>query len=400
MGVAPLPINEEGRIETLKSFEILDSISEEEYDNITFLASQICNTPISLITFIDTDRQWFKSHHGITVKESPRNISLCAHTILNPNEPLIVKNAYQDDRFKDNPMVTGGKKFGFYAGIPLVSEEGHALGTLCIIDTKPREISNDQITSLKILSNYVVKLLNLRRANKRLKISEKRLLRVNKNLDDFAHMLSHDLKTPLRHINLYSDILKQELDKLLDSKNAELLDSISQSSEKAMSLVTSVLHYSAAVHHTDFEIREINLDNLIKEICKKCEIPQNFMLTACIEQNFIYGSSTVLTQILTNLITNSIIYNDKASGDIKVTMTTKEDEYVFEIEDNGIGIAPENLGNVFDLFYTIENKSLDHLERSGIGLNIVKKLIETNGGDLEISSEVGKGTWIKFTLMK
>lgn len=155
--VAPeIPTDEAHRIKILKAMNILDTPSEISLDEITTLASRICNTPISLISLIDENRQWFKSKVGISVSETPREHSFCGHAVFN-SQTLIVEDSHLDLRFKDNPLVTGDPGVRFYAGAPLITSYGQALGTLCVIDHVPKILSSDQISSLEILSRQVVR---------------------------------------------------------------------------------------------------------------------------------------------------------------------------------------------------------------------------------------------------
>lgn len=153
---APLPPNEEVRIAKLMGYEILDTSNDPMLDRLTEMAAMVCDTPIALISLVDRERQWFKSAHGLTVKETPRDISVCAHAILNPEKPFIVGDLSKDPRFATNPLVTGEPYIRFYAGIPLVDRERVPLGTFCVIDRKPKELNEFQITMLRNLSELAI----------------------------------------------------------------------------------------------------------------------------------------------------------------------------------------------------------------------------------------------------
>lgn len=165
---ADLPANEAERLAALQRYGILDSGAEQAYDDLTRLAAHIAGTPIALISLIDRDRQWFKSRIGIDGRETPRDIAFCAHAILQPDKTLVVPDATRDPRFSDNPAVTDTLKVRFYAGAPLVTPDHHALGTLCVVDQKPRELEPEQLAALEVLSRQVVAQFELRRAAREL----------------------------------------------------------------------------------------------------------------------------------------------------------------------------------------------------------------------------------------
>jgi GAF domain-containing protein len=164
---ARIPDNEAQRLAALREYQVLDSTAEQIYDDITALAAYVCDVPIAMISLVDESRQWFKSKLGLNEQETPRDVAFCAHAILQ-SEPLIVRDALKDTRFSDSALVTRAPHIRFYAGFPLASPEGFALGTLCAIDRKPRQLSSEQKQAMQSLSRQVMALLELRRVSARL----------------------------------------------------------------------------------------------------------------------------------------------------------------------------------------------------------------------------------------
>src|SRR5436189_642995 len=159
---APVPKNEKKRLKVLWEYGVLDTVPEEMFDDLTELAARICEAPIALISLVDEDRQWFKSKVGVTINETSRDISFCAHAIKQ-TELFIIPDATQDLRFANNPLVTSDPKIRFYAGAPLITPDGYALGTLCVIDKVPRELRSEQQQALRVLARHVMMQLELRR---------------------------------------------------------------------------------------------------------------------------------------------------------------------------------------------------------------------------------------------
>lgn len=149
-------------MKVLWQYDVLDTVPEAVFDELTSLAALICDAPIALITLVDEDRQWFKSKVGVDLNETSRNVSFCAHAIMQ-SDMTIVPDATKDKRFKSNPLVVSAPKIRFYAGVPLVTPDGHALGTLCIVDRKPRKLTEQQKTALNVLARHVMTQLEIRR---------------------------------------------------------------------------------------------------------------------------------------------------------------------------------------------------------------------------------------------
>lgn len=162
---APVPKNEKQRLKVLWQYDVLDTVPEQVFDELTELAAHICEAPIALISLVDEKRQWFKSKLGITTRETSRNISFCAHAIQQ-SHLFIVPDATKDKRFANHPLVTSDPKIRFYAGAPLTTPDGYALGTLCVLDKVPRKLRPDQEKALSLLARHVMTQLELRRRSR------------------------------------------------------------------------------------------------------------------------------------------------------------------------------------------------------------------------------------------
>ena len=178
----PIPADEKRRLHVLWQYDVLDTVPEEVFDDLTELAAHICEAPIALITLVDEKRQWFKSKVGLTVTETSRDVSFCGHAIAQ-SELFIVADATQDERFADNPLVTSEPGIRFYAGAPLITPDGHALGTLCVIDKVPRELRPDQKNALRVLARHVMTQLELRRRSRELMNVHKQSAKMQSKLE-------------------------------------------------------------------------------------------------------------------------------------------------------------------------------------------------------------------------
>ncbi len=232
-----IPNNECDRINELYSFNVLDSFEENDYDFITHLASQICNTKYALITLIDKDRQWFKSKCGITINQTDRDISFCGHVIVENKDVYIVEDARKSLIFFDNPLVVGNPNIVFYAGVPLRSDSGFALGTLCVFHDDFVELSEDQLRSLKGLANQVMNLLNLRKSNLVLGEQSKLLEAKNNNLEDFFKIFKDLIVVTDLNLNLFKSNeswIKNFKEKQINNHSKSILDFVSCEDSKIL----------------------------------------------------------------------------------------------------------------------------------------------------------------------
>lgn len=400
MQPAPMPANEQDRLNTLYSYQILDTLPEKDFDDITILASEICQTPIASISIIDADRQWLKSKVGMLSQETPREITFCGHAINNVEEILLVPNSEEDERFRDNPLVTGEPHVIFYAGVPLKAEDGNVLGTLCVIDTKPRQLNESQLKSLKALANQVVTQFELRKKNKELALSRFSLEEINEQLEKFAQVVAHDLKSPCNNIIGLSEILLHNSNNQLSEENLEVIKYMGDSAVQLKQLIDDILKYSRTLNFSQ-TVSDFTFEELMLELRRMVQLPKQFELISKGTESRIFAPKIPLLQILLNLTTNAIRYNDKADGLVTISFFEDIDKYHFLVADNGRGMAEDELERIFEPDYTTL-KGTDRFNTlgHGIGLVTVKRLVNKLGGDILISSKVGEGTTFHFTIAK
>ena len=393
---APAPDDEATRLFTLNQYDILDTAAERDYDDLTLIASQICGTPVSLISFVDKDRQWFKSARGLPdgTRETARDVSFCAHNILTPRAPMIVRDARIDERFRDNPLVHNDMQVVFYAGAPLVTNTGQALGSLCVIDHEPRELTEAQINALESLGRQVVNLLEMRRTLKEAADNKQHLKLAYGSLREFSHTIAHDLKAPLRNIRQLLEIIKEEHGEALPQDGRDLADMAIGLAGDGRRMIDGVLAYSDAVnqHSTRWEL--VQLLELTEEaatrvgLVKTSEVRFDGPVTEALLPR------TMLTQILQNLVGNAIKFSADENPQVIVGCEEVGEMLRFSVADNGVGIPEHERKAIFALFYSVDSDKRGH----GVGLSIVQRLVATLGGEVGVTSTVGEGSTFWFTL--
>jgi len=395
-----IPINELKRLDSLKELDIIDSIPEEAYDSITKLASYICQTPIAVVNMIDSERNWFKSKIGTDLEGSTREDSFCGHTILEPETLLEIPDASKDERFKDNPFVISETKINYYAGVSLLDSNGYPMGTLCVYDSKEHHLDENQKIALKALGKQVEMLFESRRKNKILENLKVELDENNKILTEFASTVSHDLKMPLANMIITADMLKAKYGNKLDDQGLQYLNYLKQSGLTLSEYITGLLdHYSS--NRNNSEVREeFFLNDLLEDIIDLLQIAENCEINLPDNNLKIYGNSAALGQIFMNLISNSLKYNSKERIIIEIDGTENREFFNFSIGDNGIGIPLEKQDRIFDLFTTAAEKDRSGKKGHGIGLSTVKKLIESLGGSIKLTSDEHNGALFEFSIKR
>ncbi|MEO8766718.1 MAG: GAF domain-containing sensor histidine kinase [Ginsengibacter sp.] len=389
---------EKRRLKALYEYKILDTISEKEYDSITKIAAQICNVPVSLITFLDKDRQWFKSHQGFVITETPREWSFCNFTILDPQNVLVVPDMRVDERFSDNPLVKGEPHAVFYAGAPLVTPDGQALGSICVLDSKANSLTEDQQDALKSLAEQVMTRLELRKKIKNLSITQQNLKKANGELKKFAHLVSHDMKTPLANISMLSRSFQSCYAKSLDESAVEFLGLIDQSARELLLFVDDILTRSTKTGKQDATEKTVDSYVVINKVIALIAPPADIEIKVTGTFPKVQMNKTSLQQVFQNLITNAIKYNDKEKGIIDISCYSDNSFHHFHITDNGSGIDHKDLGKIFQKRRTLKITDRYGNVGTGIGLSTVRGIVEDNGGNITVDSKKDLGSVFKVCI--
>ena len=399
--IAPaIPYNESKRLKALNDLELLDTAQEPDFDYITKLAAYICDTPVALVTLIDEDRQWFKSKVGFASCETSRDSSFCAHAILTPNEIFEIPDATKDLRFINNPLTKGDAPVIFYAGIPLRTKNKMAVGSLCVIDHKPKKLNQEQREALITLGKQVERLFELRSVNAKLRTAKENLTKHNSLLQDFAGTVSHDLKMPLSNLILTSDILKKKYDGQLDETGKNYLSYLKKSSLSMSKYITNILtHYESTAYDKD-DVHEFMLNDMLEDLVDLLNI--NYECDVHFPENNLelYCNRSALDQIFLNLIGNSLKYNDKKHTIIEIKASQTPKYFKFSVKDNGRGIEEDKVASIFTLFSTVGHLDKNGERGHGIGLSTVQKLVSNLGGSIKVHSELGTYTEFIFTIAR
>ncbi len=416
----PLPRDEKERLTRLKFYQILDTPPEEEFDDIVGLAAQICGTKLASITFIDESRQWFKARLGMADQETDRKLSFCAHAICLPEDQVfVIPDAREDERFRDYANVTGAPHIRFYAGLPLVSREGSTLGTLCVIDTEPRELTPDQLRALRVLRRHVVTALELRRlvheqaaTISRLEATQVELEKARHSAEEatraksrFLATMSHEIRTPMNAVVGMTSLLA---DSTLDSVQRDYVDTLRGSGELLLTLINDILDFSK-IEAGQLELERIPFDlkgcvQSATELVAGAARAKGLALTTKYFPGLpatAVGDATRLRQILLNLLSNSVKFTQQGGVTVSVSsraLTPGLTELHFSIADTGVGIPADRLNRLFKHYSQTDVSTSRQYGGTGLGLAISKLLSELHGGRIWVESTPGSGTVFHFTI--
>ena len=394
----PLPTNELQRVQAVRSYEIFDTEEENDYDALTSIASMICQIPVALITFIDDKRQWFKSHHGTVINENLREYSFCTHTIAAEEEIMVVSDASKDERFANNPMVTGPTKIAFYAGVPLVNSEGYALGTLCVLDQVSRELTPDQKNALKILAKQVIDKIELRRKIKELATVNKELKLSEQRKSDFLSIVSHELKTPITTLKANLQMLDRIKEKPDSPLFPKLVDSCSKNVEKINLMVDDLLNmHRYSENQLELNKTHFSIYDLMSICCNHVRIDDRHELFVKGDHKImLYADEHRIEQVLVNFVNNAVKYAPD-SRQIDLTVSIVDNNVKVSVKDYGPGIPEDNIPHLFDRYWRASHSGKKYTGL-GLGLYICAQIIARHDGQIGVESTIGQGSTFWFTI--
>jgi signal transduction histidine kinase len=394
---ASIPANDNQRLADLYQYDILDSLPELEFDELVNLASRICKVPISLVSLIDADRQWFKAKIGVEASETARDISFCGHAIQQDGL-FIVPDATKDDRFSDNPMVTGEQGIRFYAGVPLTSEMGYNVGMLCVKDNVPRDLTQEQREALVVLGKQVMKQMELRLKNKELE-------RISAAQQRIISIMAHDIRNPMAAIASLLELYDQKI--VAPERLPAFINEISNSLKGTMGLLENLIDWGKmqiqknAVAPVPVSLKEI-VEKIFVELAAASSKKGNKLDFEFADGSGVTGDLTVTLDenifkfILRNLVTNANKFTQ--NGNITVVAQQNKNQLIIHIKDTGIGMPAHVCAKLFDGPGKCSRKGTQNESGSGLGLVLVREFVEKCGGTISASSEEGKGTCISFSL--
>ncbi|QEM10296.1 GAF domain-containing sensor histidine kinase [Mucilaginibacter rubeus] len=390
---ARLPENEEARLQDLYRTGLLDSPQEDEFNDIVKFASVLCDMPISLISLVDSDRQWFKARIGLEAPQTDREISFCSHAILQ-DHLFEIPDTLQDNRFFDNPLVTDFPAIRYYAGMPLVTGSGNRLGTLCVIDNEPRVLTDLQKFGLKVLADNVIKIAELR-------IKNKRLHYLSETQKTVISILAHDVRNPLASIK---SIIGFKQSDIIDTEDAtEMIEMVSDQLDNTIGMVDNVVRWGelqmkfARFNYTDFNLYQL-VESVFALESLNAYAKNNTLVNNVFIDTLVNSDMQAIEFVLRNLVSNANKYTQ--DGSITVNMTYVDKHMVIEVTDTGIGMNAEKVGKLLSAAKEDHNSTLgtNNEKGSGLGLLLVREFIDRLNGTVTVKSELGIGTSFKIMI--
>jgi signal transduction histidine kinase len=377
---------------------VLDTPAEEDFDALARLAAHICSTPFAMVGLVDADRHWLKAQIGGELTEANLTRSFGAYTILS-RDVTEVPDATADPRFADHPMVTGPSRVRFYAGAPVVLDGGHAVGTVCVADREPRQLTDGQRQALRSVARHAAVLLELRRFAGRADEVAEQQRRLDRMKDSVLNAANHELRTPLSSIHGYLELLIN--DDIDPDTTQRFLAVMQRNSQRLLRLVDDLILMARLSHGSDLHVAAIDLAELTHQVTLAsrplAEAKQLTLTHQTHDSRLILGDAKLVSQALHHLIFNAVKFTNPG-GRITVTTDNHADEPTVIITDTGVGIPTADLPHLFDRFYRSTHAETRADQGTGLGLSIVKAIIDAHHGSMHIDSEPSIGTTVRIIL--
>jgi signal transduction histidine kinase len=392
--------DEEERLLELYHYDILDTAEESDYNDIVELASQICKVPMSLVSIVDSGRQWFKARKGLGVEETPREFSFCAHAIADDYKVFEIEDATKDDRFFDNPLVTGDPNIRFYAGVPLTTQKGHKLGTLCVLDSKPGQLNDEQHSALKVLANQIIKCAEQKLQNRYLQTYQKRLQQQAEMQNKILSIVAHDVRSPLVSLQGIVELSQENL--LSEAHKSEMIEMWKKQMDNTMCLLSNLVEWGKVQAGSDVQNTvPVNLYDIVQDEFIKCGIAateKGNKLQNSIDTKFlVYGNENVLRFIIRNTLTNANKFTENGSIDISATRSKNNVSII--VTDTGIGMSEQQVKNLLSGNHSMVGLGTRNEKGSGLGFMLIKDFVEMLDGQVTVDSALGKGTTVRMKLV-
>ncbi|KAK9761817.1 hypothetical protein K7432_013008 [Basidiobolus ranarum] len=404
---APVPVDEADRLQELLQYKILDTSPEDIFDNIAFLAAQICETPVALVSFLSTQRCFFKSRYNTDGEPAERDVAFCAYVVAY-KKTIIVRDAAKDVRFEENPAVASGD-IRFYAGAPLVTKTGHVLGSLCVIDGKPNDLNVLQRSTLELLAKNVIQCLELRLNSLSLEEArhETKTFYANAEAErqtslmksQFLANMSHEIRTPIHGVVGCLELLKGTT---LTREQEQILDSMQESVDNISRLTNDILDVvKIETEQLTLETSEFDPSIVFESIHKKFQMAaarKKLNFTVTIPSTLpakVIGDVVRFNEVISNIVNNAIKFTE--SGSVSVTVddqssSTSELVLFIRVTDTGVGIPPEKMNKLFKAFSQVDESHKRKHGGSGLSLSITKFLVEKMKGTIGVNSVPGEGS--------
>jgi signal transduction histidine kinase len=384
---------EEARLAVLADYGVLDSPPEEDFDELVWLAAELCDAPIALVSLVDRDRLFFKSRFGIEQTEMAREDAGFDDHCIVQGDLLVVPDAEADPSFSVFPAVRSGL-IRFYAGAPLEVNEGFALGTLCVIDRVPRELDDNGRAALRTLARQVAAQLQLKRT-----LARQRQLDQLKS--DFVGMVAHDLRSPITVIAGFAELLARDWDDLAETDRNRYLELIGGNVHNLSRLVDDVLEVAEVdAGKFQLEIQPFDLGHLIERTVLELGAahgPDRLEVDVPSQLPVALGDEGRNRQVLTNLVTNALKFSPD-DAPVSISVSVEDSALVVSVSDHGVGIHADDMSRLFERFSRLPNSRQAKAKGTGLGLYICKQIVEAQGGRISARSVAGMGSTFRFTV--